>query len=76
MQQVRVESYAGYKGEQEPRFVWIDERREEVLGIRDRWYDPGGDVYKVRTESGLLLLLRYDRSNASWWLLQSETTDG
>ena len=73
--EVRVECYAGHRAAQEPRAVHLDDGRHLVAGIADRWYDPDGDTFRVRTTSGLRLLLQYDRREDCWWLLQREALD-
>src|SRR3970282_2185388 len=37
---IRVECYAGYRGEEEPRAFTLGERRMEVRAILDRWLAP------------------------------------
>lgn len=76
MTAIRVESYAGYKGEQEPRAVWLEDGRHEVAGIGDRWLDPRADYFRVRTTDGLRLLLRRDRDEDRWYLVKRERLDG
>ena len=38
---LRVEWYAGYKGDERPVKLQIDERMVEITEIEDRWYSPG-----------------------------------
>ncbi|MBN1946233.1 MAG: hypothetical protein JW797_11190 [Bradymonadales bacterium] len=72
---IRVDSYSGYKADEEPRAVWLEDPPEPVMGISDRWYDPEGAYFKVRTRSGLLVLLLHRFEDDSWWLLKQEMTD-
>jgi hypothetical protein len=39
---LRVECYAGYRGEETPRALVIGEGRITVIEILDRWLAPGG----------------------------------
>jgi hypothetical protein len=63
---IRVESYAGYRGEQEPRAFWLGERRLDVLEIVDRWMEPQRRWYKVRAEDGHTYILRHDEQAGEW----------
>ncbi|MHC4548591.1 MAG: hypothetical protein ACYTEZ_07420 [Planctomycetota bacterium] len=57
---LRVECYAGYRGEQEPRRLWLDEREVEVVEVLDRWLDPHHRYFKVLAADGRIYLLRHD----------------
>lgn len=65
---IRVESYAGYRGEEEPRrFEWMDDRIE-IAEIIDRWLDPTHRYFKVRGADEGLYLLRHDADSGEWHL--------
>jgi len=55
---VRVESYAGYKGQETPRAVILEAKRLEVVSIlsRKRALDPASgrmrDIWRCRLEDG------------------------
>jgi hypothetical protein len=59
---IRVECYAGYRGEEEPRAFTLGERRFEVKQILDRWIAPDYRYFKVRADDGRTLILRHDAS--------------
>ncbi len=65
---IRVECYAGYRGEQEPRAFWLGERRLEALEILDRWLAPDHRYFKVKAEDGNAYILRYDEALGEWEL--------
>ena len=65
---IRVECYAGYRGEQEPRAFTLGERRFEVLEILDRWLAPDHRYFKVRADDGRAFVLRNDSASAEWEL--------
>lgn len=65
---IRVESYAGYRGEQEPRAFWLGERRVAVLEVVDRWYAPGQRWFRTRTDDGHAYVLRHDEGTGEWEL--------
>ena len=72
---IQVESYAGYKGEESPRsFVYL-KKRHEVIDILDRWYEEGvdpkalrHDYFRVKTKEEEIFLLRYTPRFQSWTL--------
>ena len=64
--QIRVECYAGHRGEEEPRAFTIGGRRVEVIEIMDRWLSPDHRYFKVRGSDGSLYLLRHDEATGDW----------
>ena len=72
---IDVESYAGYKGQESPRAFVHLARRYEILEILDRWYEGGvdpkalrQDYFRVKTMEGEIFLLRYTPRYQSWTL--------
>jgi hypothetical protein len=65
---VKVECYAGYKGEERPMRVLFGERKEEVKIVEDRWYSPGATYFRVVVESGDRYILRRDDAQDVWSL--------
>ena len=72
---IRVESYAGFRGEQEPRAFWLGERRLDVHEIVDRWIGPDQRWFKVRADDGDLYILRYDELPGVWELAAFTRSD-
>lgn len=65
---IRVECYAGYRGEQEPRAFQLGERCLEIESILDRWSAPGQRWFKVKADDGKAYILRYDEGPGAWEL--------
>lgn len=65
---VRVECYAGYRGEQEPLAFWLGERRIGVCAVVDRWYSPAQRWFKVEGDDGDVYILRHDETRGAWEL--------
>jgi len=65
---VRVECYAGHRGEKEPRSFVFGERRFAVLEIVDRWLDPEHRYFKVKADDGRSFVLRHDAGTDRWEL--------
>ncbi|UUZ74419.1 hypothetical protein LP414_18275 [Polaromonas sp. P1(28)-13] len=63
---IRVECYAGYRGEQEPRAFHLGERRIEVKAILDRWLAPDHRYFKVQGDDGNTYILRHDEVSGDW----------
>jgi hypothetical protein len=63
---IRVECYAGYRGEQEPRAFWLGERRFEVVELLDRWLHPAHRYFKVKVDDGRVFILRHDAPSDEW----------
>ncbi len=66
--EIRVECYAGYRGQQEPAAFWLGERRLEVREILDRWIGPDYRYFRVRTDEPDLYVLRHDAAHDRWTL--------
>ena len=65
---IRVECYAGYRGEEEPRAFKLGERRFAVLEILDRWLAPDHRYFKVKVDDGRTFGLRHDTQSGDWEL--------
>lgn len=63
-----VESYSGYRGEQEPRAFLLGERRIAVVEILDRWVGPDHRYFRVSGDDGHLYVLRRDDAADEWTL--------
>ena len=69
---VRVECYAGYRGEETPRCFYINDRRVEVVEVLDRWLAPEHRYFKVCDTDGDLYILRHDVAGDRWELTMFE----
>jgi hypothetical protein len=65
---VRVECYAGYKGDERPVRVHLADRTLEVVTIEDRWYSPGATFFRVAVEGGDRYVLRCEEAQGVWSL--------
>jgi hypothetical protein len=66
--EIRVECYAGHRGEQEPRCFWLGEHPVVAAEILDRWLAPEHRYFKVRGDDGDTYILRHE-SHADCWEL-------
>ena len=65
---IRVECYAGYRGEEAPRRFFLGETKVEVSEVIDRWLAPNHRYFKVRGDDGDLYILRQDVESQCWEL--------
>ena len=65
---VRVECYAGHRGEETPRVIVIDDRRINVVEILDRWLAPDHRYFKLKGDDGDVYIVRHDPASLLWEL--------
>jgi hypothetical protein len=65
---VRVECYAGYKGDERPVRLQIDEQMLDVAEVEDRWYSPGATYFRVLLANGERYVLRREDAQSVWTL--------
>ena len=63
---VRVECYAGYRGEETPRQFSLGDRKVEVIKVIDRWLAPDHRCFKVLGKDGRVYFLRQDAVTGRW----------
>lgn len=73
---VRVECYAGYRGEEIPRRFCFGRNCIEVAAVLDRWLAPDHRYFKLRGEDGGLYILRHDSISQQWELIMYEKGSG
>ena len=66
--QIGVACYAGYQGEETPRWLTFGDRRIEVIEVLDRWLAPGHRYFKLRGDDGGIYIVRYDVAEDVWEL--------
>ena len=69
---IRVDCYAGHKGEETPRRLYFGDRAIEVAEVVDRWLAPDHRYFKVRGADGATYILRHDAESAAWELVMFE----
>ena len=65
---IRVECYAGHRGEQTPRTLILGDRRVDVAEVIDAWLAPDHRYFKLRGTDGDIYLVRHDEQSDSWEL--------
>ncbi len=65
---IRVECYAGYRGEETPRRFFLGARPVEVVDVIDRWLAPDHRYFRVGGDDGAVYILRHDIGSERWEL--------
>ena len=65
---VQVGTYSGYKADERPSRLTIDDRAHEVAEVEDRWYSPGATFFRVRLTGGERYVLRRIEAQEVWVL--------
>ncbi len=65
---VRVECYAGHRGEETPRAFLLGDRRIEVVDVLDRWLAPDHRYFKLAGDDGCTYIVRHDVEHDTWEL--------
>ena len=75
---IRVECYAGYKGEATPRRFFMGDKAIEIAEVIDRWLAPEYCYFIVRGGENDIYILRHDELAQRWELtmFQSGKYDG
>jgi hypothetical protein len=75
---MKVECYAGYRGEETPRRFYLGKRRVEVVDVLDRWLDPAHRYFKLRGDDNGIYILRHSTGEDTWemTLFDNGTGDG
>ena len=64
--EIKVECYAGYRGEETPRRIWIGNRKIEVKEIQDRWLAPTHRYFKIHGDDNAIYILRHSSESWEW----------
>ena len=65
---IRVECYAGYRGEETPRRFRLGQRGVEVVRVMDRWLAPDHRYFKVLGGDNAIYILRHNVADWKWEL--------
>jgi hypothetical protein len=65
---LRVECYAGHRGEETPRLLYIDDRKVVVAEVLNAWLAPAHRYFKVKGDDGDEYIIRHDALSGDWEL--------
>ena len=66
---IQVECYAGYRGEETPRYIRMATYKIEIREIVDRWLSPDHRYFKIRGSDDATYIIRHDTANWQWELV-------
>jgi hypothetical protein len=66
--EIKVECYAGYRGEETPRNIWFQSRKIAVKKVLDRWLDPDYRYFKLLGDDEGIYIIRHDMNTRMWEL--------
>ena len=69
MDQIRVDCYAGYRGDEKPCRVYCGSLRLDIKTIRDQWITPETSCFKVVTGDDCAYLLEQEVSTGQWKIM-------
>ncbi len=72
--ELRVECYAGHRGEETPRRFFLGERAVDVARVLDQWLAPEHRYFKVKAADEALYILRHDAVTGRWELVMYDRT--
>jgi len=67
--EIKVVAYSGYKANERPLRLMLEDKELEVEQIIDRWYGEDHDYFKCLANNGQVYLLKWHRTRDQWFLL-------
>ena len=67
--EIKVVAYSGYKANERPLRLTIDDKEMEVEQIIRRWYGEDHDYFKCLANNGEVYVLKWHRIRDQWLLL-------
>ena len=74
--QIQVDCYAGYRGEETPRFIKLANNKIEVTQVLDRWLAPDHRYFKIIGNDDATYIIRHDTAAWQWELVFYQSADG
>ncbi|MBI2295944.1 MAG: hypothetical protein HYU76_07940 [Betaproteobacteria bacterium] len=65
---IRVECYAGHRGEETPLRFFAGARKIEVVEVLDRWLAPDHRYFRLKGDDGGVYIIRQDVPSGRWAL--------
>lgn len=65
---IQVACYAGYRGEETPRRIFLQKRQIDVVEITDRWLAPDHRYFKLLGSDEATYIIRHDTAADHWEL--------
>ncbi len=65
---IKVECYAGYRGEETPRSIRMGKRRIAIRKVLDQWLAPDHRYFKILGDDRAIYIIRHDMEKWIWEL--------
>lgn len=65
---IKVDCYAGYRGEQTPIIINFRQHVIQVLEVIDCWLSPDHRYFKIKGDDHAIYIIRHDPHNLCWQL--------
>jgi hypothetical protein len=66
---IDVDCYAGYRGEEIPRYIKTANNKIEVVQVVDRWLAPDHRYFKLLGDDEATYIIRHDSVSGQWELV-------
>lgn len=66
---IKVDCYAGYRGEETPRYIQLGQRKIAVTEVLDQWLAPDHRYFKIQGDDGAIYIIRHDTHKWDWELI-------
>ena len=63
---ILVECYSGFKGDERPVRIKLQDSFHDIVEVEDQWYSPGGTFFRVRLAGGDRYVLRHSEGQDVW----------
>lgn len=73
---IQVECYAGYRGEETPRYILMATHKIEVKEVVDRWISPEHRYFKVLGSDDATYIIRHETETWQWELVFYQSAEG
>jgi len=67
--QIQVDCYAGYRGQETPRFIKLADNKIEAIQILDRWLAPDHHYFKILGDDEATYIIRHGSAAGQWELV-------
>jgi len=73
---IQVECYAGYRGEETPRFIRMATNKIKIKEVVDRWIAPDHRYFKVIGGDEATYIIRHETTTWQWELVFYQSAGG
>jgi hypothetical protein len=71
---INVDCYAGYRGEETPRYLQLATQKIAVKQVLDRWLAPDHRYFKILGADDAIYIIRHDAETWEWELVDGPKT--